>query len=182
MTNIFLISDTHFGHGGVCKFLCDDGSKMRPWNDVNVMDEEMVELWNQTVRKNDKVYHLGDVVIPKKSLKILGLLNGRKILIRGNHDIYKLKDYSEYFDDIRGSHKLDNFILSHIPIHVDSIARWAVGNIHGHLHYRRVMMQKDGATVIDPRYFCVSVEHTEYKPISFETVQKLIEEQQNVHV
>jgi len=33
MSNTFIISDTHFGHAGVCRFLCEDGSKLRPWDD-----------------------------------------------------------------------------------------------------------------------------------------------------
>ena len=65
MANIFIISDTHFGHLGMCKFLRKDGSKVRPFDDINVMDECMVENWNKTVKPKDKIYHLGDVVINK---------------------------------------------------------------------------------------------------------------------
>ena len=42
----------------------------------------MVKRWNETVRPNDKVYHLGDVVINRKALKTLGRLNGEKVLIK----------------------------------------------------------------------------------------------------
>jgi calcineurin-like phosphoesterase family protein len=55
MADIFLVSDTHFGHAGVCKFLCDDGSKLRPWTDPTEMDEEMVKRWNETVRPTSTV-------------------------------------------------------------------------------------------------------------------------------
>ncbi len=62
MPSVFLVSDTHFGHAGVCKFTESDGvTKIRPWTDPQEMDEEMVKRWNETVRPNDKVYHLGDV-------------------------------------------------------------------------------------------------------------------------
>jgi calcineurin-like phosphoesterase family protein len=71
MPAVFLVSDTHFGHAGVCRFLRDDGTKLRPWDNPEEMDEEMVKRWNETVRPNDKVYHLGDVVINRKSLQIL---------------------------------------------------------------------------------------------------------------
>ena len=62
-------------------------------NDPNEMDEEMIKRWNETVRPNDKVYHLGDVVINRKALTTLSRLNGDKVLIRGNHDIFKLEEY-----------------------------------------------------------------------------------------
>ena len=169
MTKTFLISDTHFGHTNVCKFTRDDGSKLRPWDDVDKMDEELIQNWNDVVKPCDKVYHLGDVAIPRRGLKCLESLNGRKILIRGNHDIFRLSDYSKYFDDIRGCHYLDGNILTHIPVHEDNLKRYKV-NIHGHLHYRRI--EKDGE--IDPRYFCVCVEHTNYKPIDWEYVRDLI--------
>lgn len=181
--NIFLISDTHWGHRGVTEFLNDDGTKLRPWDNVEEMDEALVENWNKVVRPKDKVYHLGDVVINRKALKIMERLNGEKVLIRGNHDIFRLEEYTPYFYDIRGSHKLDNFILSHIPIHENSVARWCGGNIHGHLHNERVrrrMMEYGNCvgTEVDPRYYCVSVEQINYTPIAFEDLKILIKEQQ----
>jgi len=41
MPSVFLVSDTHFGHTGVCRFTRDDGSKLRPWDDPDEMDEAM---------------------------------------------------------------------------------------------------------------------------------------------
>lgn len=177
MPSVFLVSDTHFGHAGVCRFLCDDGvTKIRPWTDPAEMDEEMVKRWNETVGKNDKVYHLGDVVINRKALSIMPRLNGDKVLIKGNHDIFKLEDYTRHFRDIRGYHVMNNMILSHIPLHPESQGRFRA-NIHGHLHQRRVM--KDG--VIDPFYFNVSVEQIDFRPILFEEVLKRIQEQGEQH-
>lgn len=176
MPAVFLVSDTHFGHTGVCHFTNKDGSKMRPWTDPDEMDEEMVKRWNETVRPNDKVYHLGDVVINRKALKIMHRLNGDKVLIRGNHDIFRDEEYREHFRELRAYHVMNGMILSHIPIHTESLGRFGV-NIHGHLHANRVMMEpigKYGIHVIDPRYHCVCVEHTDYRPILFEDVIKRI--------
>jgi len=87
MPATFLTSDTHFGHAGVCRFLRNDGvTKLRPWDSPEEMDEEMVKRWNERVRPNDKVYHLGDVVINRRALDIMSRLNGDKVLIRGNHE------------------------------------------------------------------------------------------------
>ena len=180
MPSVFLVSDTHFGHAGVCKFMRNDGvTKLRPWDSPEEMDEAMVKAWNETVKPTDKVYHLGDVVINRKALSIMHRLNGDKVLIKGNHDIFKLEDYTKHFRDVRGYHVMNGMILSHIPVHVDSLGRFGV-NIHGHLHSNRVMMQpagKYGVPVVDPRYQCVCVEQTDFRPILFEDlIQKIKDE------
>ena len=179
MPSVFLTSDTHFGHLGVCKFTKSDGvTKLRPWDTPEEMDEEMVKRWNEVVKPNDKVYHLGDVVINRRALKTLHRLNGDKVLIKGNHDIFKLTDYTEHFRDIRGYHVMNGMILSHIPMHEESLGRFGV-NIHGHLHANRVMRIKHkGATPeVDVRYHCVCVEQTDFTPILFEDVIKRIKEE-----
>jgi calcineurin-like phosphoesterase family protein len=165
---VYLISDTHFGQENICSFLKDDGSKVRPWDNVKDMDEALIQNWNDIVKPEDKIYHLGDVVFHKKDLVILEKLNGHKVLIRGNHDIFDLKEYAKYFKDIRGSHKLDKYLLSHIPIHPDSLARWCGGNIHGHLHSNKIM---------DNRYLNVCVEWTDFKPILLEEAFYRLEKQ-----
>lgn len=171
MPSVFLVSDTHFGHAGVCRFMRNDGvTKLRPFEDPAEMDEFMVKAWNERVGKNDKVYHLGDVVINRKALGIMRRLNGDKVLIRGNHDIFRDDEYRQHFRELRAYHVMNGMILSHIPIHEESLGRFGV-NIHGHLHANRVM--KDGD--IDPRYHCVCVETTDFAPILFEDVIKRIE-------
>lgn len=179
MPSVFLTSDTHFGHAGVCRFLRDDGTKLRPWDTPEEMDEEMVKRWNDTVRPGDKVYHLGDVVINRKALHIMHRLNGDKVLIKGNHDIFRLEEYTPFFRDIRGSHVMDGLIMTHIPIHPDNLYRFGC-NIHGHLHSNRIMARGFGGKpldVVDPRYFSVCVELTDFRPMLFEDVKKSIIEQ-----
>lgn len=177
MSNRFVISDTHFGHtNSWAKFKLADGSPMRPFSSNEEMDEAMVERWNAKVHPNDTVYHLGDVVINKKSLHHVGRLNGKLRLIRGNHDIFKDQDYRDVgFEQIHGVKVfVDKFILSHIPLHPDSVTNRFRSCIHGHLHGNRVLLP-DGT--IDPRYYCVSVEHTNYEPISFEEVEQRLQDQ-----
>jgi len=184
MPATFLVSDTHFGHVGVCRFTHpDDPSvKLRPWDTPEEMDEEMIRRWNDRVRPNDKVYHLGDVVINRKALPTLARLNGDKVLIRGNHDIFRDTEYREYFRELRAYHVLNGMILSHIPVHEASIGRFGT-NIHGHLHATRVKravgVDETGAVVYgtepDVRYHCVCVEQTDFAPILLEDVYKRIE-------
>lgn len=172
MPETFFISDTHFGHANIIQFLNDDGGRIRPFDTIEDMDERMVTLWNERVRSQDRIYHLGDVVMNRRCLKILDRLNGKKVLIKGNHDIFPLKDYLPYFEDIRAykvfsAHSL---ICSHIPVHTCQLeGRWVL-NAHGHLHQKMVMMgnasQADVATAKDPRYRNVCVEHTNYAPVT----------------
>ena len=178
MPSVFLVSDTHFGHTGVCRFVRNDGvTKLRPWDSAEEMDEFMVKAWNERVRPTDKVYHLGDVVINRKALGIMRRLNGDKVLIRGNHDIFKDTDYREHFRELRAYHVMNGMILSHIPIHSESLGRFGV-NIHGHLHANRVMLPGFNGKItdiVDVRYHCVCVEQTDFAPILFEDVVKRIE-------
>lgn len=178
--NVFLVSDTHFGHKGVCNFLRRDGvTKLRPWNDPDEMDEELVSRWNAKVKPNDFVYHLGDVVINRKALKTLSRLNGIKTLIKGNHDIFKIHEYTEYFKDVRSCHPLMNqYILTHIPLHPGSLGRWGM-NIHGHLH-ADVVLDENGQP--DQRYLCVCVEHTDFAPIELSELNDLIKKQHNWNI
>lgn len=186
MPSVFLYSDPHFGHAGVCRFLKEDGTKLRPWDNPEDMDEHLVKAYNEKVKLTDKVYFLGDVVINRRALSTLSRLNGDKILIRGNHDIFRDDEYRKYFREIRAYHVMNGLILSHIPIHSDSMGRFGA-NIHGHLHANRVR-KATGVNVttgevlygeeIDPRYYCVCVEQTpNFAPILFEDVMKKISEQ-----
>lgn len=180
MPATWLISDTHFGHEKTCTvFKREDGSPLRPFASAEEMDEAMIARWNERVRPKDKVYHLGDVVINRRYLDVLGRLNGDKVLIKGNHDIFKLEDYTPYFRDIRGYHVMNGCIMSHIPVHPDSLARFGC-NIHGHLHANRVMWEdpfEAFESKIDPRYLNVSVEQIDFAPILLEDAFKRIVEQ-----
>jgi calcineurin-like phosphoesterase family protein len=159
----FVTSDTHFGHKNILTFTDDEGKLTREFDSVEEMDEHMVDNWNRIVRPVDKVYHLGDVAIQKKSISIVERLNGKKILIKGNHDIFSLKEYAKYFKDVRAYRMFpgEGFILSHIPIHPRQLqGRWRY-NIHGHLHQNLVG---------DERYINVCVEQTDYEPVDLEHI------------
>lgn len=163
MSKTFLISDTHFGHSNILTFKRQDGSPLRDFQNIYYHDEYLIEQWNSIVNVEDKVYHLGDIGFKNFTAlsTILSRLNGTKVLIKGNHDNFKLSQYQQYFKDVRASHTLDKFILTHIPIHPDSVGRWKA-NIHGHLHANKLN---------DNRYINVSCEQIGYKPIDFEEIR-----------
>ncbi len=68
-------------------------------------------------------------------------------------------------------------VLSHIPLHPESLARWGA-NVHGHLHTNNVMKHDvknpSKPMIIDDRYICVCMEQINYTPISLEDVKKKI--------
>lgn len=169
MSNRFWYSDPHFGHEKILTFLKNDGTPLRNFSCVEEMDEYMVDQWNKTVSKNDTVNLAGDITIQKRNLPILNRLNGRKILIMGNHDNHKIKNLVPYFADIRAIDRKNHpsgirTVTTHVPIHTGSIGRWGT-NIHGHTHAH---------SLEDPRYFCVCVEQLNYKPIEFtEMIEKI---------
>lgn len=166
MSKTFLISDTHFGHSNILTFKNQDGSLLRPnFRCIAEHDEILIDNWNSVVSSQDKVYHLGDVGFNNwtKLSYVLQRLNGTKVLIKGNHDNHKASQYLQYFKDIRAGHVLDKMLLTHIPIHPDSLARWKL-NIHGHMH---------GNKLPDKRYLNISVEQINYTPIDFEEIRSL---------
>jgi calcineurin-like phosphoesterase family protein len=140
-----------------------DGTKTRPWDNAKEADEYMIEQYNNMVRPNDKVYFLGDVGFRKNDVdKVLSKLNGTKVLIKGNHDKFKLNWYMLFFKDVRGCHNLDNYLLTHIPVHPSSKARFK-RNLHGHIHANKIIPE-------DPWYRNCCVEVNEYKPIPFDLI------------
>ena len=188
MSERYVISDTHFGHtNAVEKFKRADGSPLRDFESVEACDEFMIEQWNKKVHPKSTVYHLGDVVINAKHLHLVKQLNGRKILIRGNHDIFRDDDYREVgFEQIHGVRVfVDKFILSHIPLHPDCVSGRFRVNVHGHLHANQIMRNVTKYTASngvpftmdepDPRYLCVCVEQTEFTPLHFDEVESIIQ-------
>lgn len=170
MRKTFVISDTHFNHHNILNFLREDNTPLRVFDDSEHMDEYMIEQWNSVVQDGDRVYHLGDLTFSKTALReIMPRLNGDKVLVKGNHDMFKAKDYLKYFDDVRSYiiRPKVGLILSHYPIHPGSLKNeWL--NVHGHLHYHRVLKGDDE----DFRYVNVSVEQPwmMYTPIDMEAL------------
>ena len=177
MRNIFIIADLHFGDCDMVTILDGNKEPIRPFKSIEEHDAALIQNWNKVVtHPSDKVYVLGDVAQRPKDIENFGKLNGKKILIKGNHDIYGVEKYYKYFKDIRGTHRLDNGILmSHIPVHPDTFGKAHKVNVHGHIHHKKVhMLDGDEFSVPDPRYFCVSCEQVNYTPVELSTIESLL--------
>lgn len=172
MSNIFVISDTHFGHEKCLTFKDKKGELIRPeFSCVEEMDETIIDNWNKTVKPEDKVYHLGDFSFGGKHniKKYSERLNGHKRLILGNHD-YEAKDYVNHFEKVMSWRHLGKFdmpvYLCHFPLRSEAYDyrddRRGI-NIHGHLHEK----QLNGNP---PTHVNVCVEQIRYTPITIEEI------------
>lgn len=135
----YYISDTHFGHANVMRYDNRLNHNGRHFNDVKEMDAELIKNWNSVVTNNDTVFILGDFSWYKeeKTLQILDMLNGKKVLIKGNHDrvspkiarkFEKICDYLEVRDS---GYKV---VLSHYPMPFwNGQFRGAI-HLYGHVH------------------------------------------------
>ena len=117
MVNKFLTGDTHFGHANIIKYT------NRPFKSVSDMNYTLIRNWNQLVKPDDIIYHLGDFAFYSKidAKKLLSKLNGFKILILGNHDksIEFMKNLG--FDEVHKSLHIDNFFLNHVPVKLKGV-------------------------------------------------------------
>lgn len=165
MSRTWVYSDPHFYHRNICTFTNYDGTPVRPWDDAGKMTEDMIGWYNELVDDRDRVYILGDVAFSNANMqRSVGRLKGRKVLVPGNHDPNKMRQYFNLFDDVRGYVVKKGFIMSHIPIHPQSMGRWQL-NIHGHLHGNSVKAYAGpDLEYEDLRYYCACVEQTNFRP------------------
>lgn len=163
----WVYSDPHFYQKNIVTFTNYDGSKLRPWDDAETMTEEMIEWYNDCVNDEDRVYILGDVAFTAAHMeRAVSRMKGRKVLVPGNHEPTKMRKYFDLFDDVRGYVVKKGFIMSHIPIHEQSLGRWGL-NIHGHLHNNQVEdpdYPEHSSSKYDSRYYCACVERTNFRP------------------
>jgi calcineurin-like phosphoesterase family protein len=158
--NIFVISDTHFGHSKFLTFKDVNDELIRKFSSVEEMDETMIENWNKVVKDKDIVYHCGDVYM-NDGHKNLARLKGRKRLVVGNHDNLKSEHLHKHFEKIMmwRVFKEHNCVLTHVPIHDSALHIKVDYNIHGHIH-EKLSPTND--------HINVCVEHHNYTPINLE--------------
>jgi calcineurin-like phosphoesterase family protein len=162
----WLGSDHHFFHEKPnTEFKRSDGiTFIRPFGSADVMNREIIRRHNEVVKPDDIFWCLGDFCMGDraKNLYITRELNGRKFLIKGNHDSASAQLYLDNgFEDVLGVKEFSDMILSHVPLHPLSLGRFHK-NLHGHLH---------DSYYNDPNYLCVSLEHTGFYPISYDEVK-----------
>ena len=156
MSVVRFYSDPHFSHKSMAQH--------RKFQDEYYHDEYIIDQWNRTVKsKKDLTYILGDITMENSFWYYqLDRLNGRKIVVLGNHDMPKdTPELLKYVEKVAGAIDYKGFLLTHVPIH-ESELQFCRGNIHGHTHER---------LIDNPKYFNVSAEAIDYRP---KTIDELL--------
>ena len=135
----YFISDPHFFHENVIRF------DKRPFASVEEMNAKMRDWWNNTISEKDRIYILGDFIwLPPSDpeyIKFTKSLNGKKVLIKGNHDnVEKFSsELKNCFEDIQNRKEIKlnkkRIIMDHYPLMMyrhDTDAN--VFHFHGHTH------------------------------------------------
>ena len=165
---IYFTSDLHLGHAAIIHM------QNRPFESVEEMNEKLIENFNQTIHQGDTVYILGDIAFRVKmetANEMISKLNGRKILINGNHDKkYDPSLFVNVTDYMTSSFNGRPFVLMHYPmLSWPHKSRGAI-QLHGHIHARMDYNMKNreaGGLRYD-----VGVDANDYKPVS---VNQIIE-------
>lgn len=156
-------SDTHFSHVNIIKY------SHRPYVDTEHMNAELINNWNQVVKPDDLVYHLGDVAFGDKNKipSLVSRLNGHKVLIFGNHDLKHGRLMSQIVDaGFEAIHeelyvKIDghDVYMRHIPDMEFIPSEKATYHLCGHVH--------DSWTRTGP-ILNVGVDVRNYRPVSLQ--------------
>ena len=165
---IYFTSDLHLGHENIIRLT------NRPFDSVEDMNNKLIHNYNSIVHKNDLVYILGDLtykVSVDKSNKLIQQLKGRKVLIRGNHD---LKYDSHLFEDILDYKEFSQdkvkYVLMHYPL-----MSWNGSHsgrsihLHGHIHSQDLYNLKNRHDFV--LRYDVGVDANDYFPVSLSYIK-----------
>lgn len=133
---ILFATDLHLGHENIHKFRCKSKGFFRDFSDEKEHREWIESEICPRLTKRTILYLLGDICISDGSVDYIKKWPGKRILIKGNHDIESTKRLMEAFDEIFGLHKYKNMWLSHAPVHPNEIR--GRPNLHGHVHYATI--------------------------------------------
>jgi calcineurin-like phosphoesterase family protein len=142
----YFISDLHLFHEKCIGF------DRRPFENVELMHEDIVKNWNEKVTNGDTVYILGDISMRGTNIELIKLvstLKGHKVLIKGNHDQIKDYRYQQLFQEIVDYKEIQTVlprendptrkesigvVLSHYPILMWNNQHRGTIHLYGHVH------------------------------------------------
>ena len=141
----YITADTHFGHTNINLYEPSRVVKAQI-EGYDTFDEYMIDTWNDTVRDNDEVLHLGDFAF-KDNYKIAEKLKGNITLLIGNHD---KKEHIAFYKKL-GWKIIDKIILD-IP--------------NAHLIQNKLKKEFSKEELSDPLLACLVCD-TNYKRVMF---------------
>lgn len=174
---IFFTSDTHFNQERTFKY----SMRGMYFRDLQAMNEEMVRRWNETVKPEDTVYHLGDF----GDFNFLEKLNGRIVLLWGNYERDKINVPTAEqvallcdFETGKSLHyhpskdeDFKEFKMVHEPSHVgDFHGFYLFGHIHEKQKVKKRYVPNGEFPNRDVYGLNVGVDCHNFTPVSMETV------------
>lgn len=191
----FFTADWHLGHE---KSLEHD---KRPFKNLGHMHHVLVNNYNSIITKDDICYFLGDIGWKPAITEVISKLNGKKILVLGNHDPSKTSLYNAGFDLLLNGAMLtlgkSIITMSHCPLrgilredttgmkgtiptdnwHGESrhsqfsFPDFGQFHLHGHIHSRK---DNPRSVKIQDRQYDVGVVGNNYRPVSMSTIESWI--------
>ena len=178
MSKHYFIADCHYGHSNIHLKFRKEFSSQEEHNETihqNIM---------ATGNKQDCLWLLGDIVFKESEFWRISEYAKKfqqVYLVLGNHDLASLPRYALQHKNV-GVYGVQNrwgLWMSHVPIPDYELYR---GNsIHGHMHDKVVQdlslldhcSDYTDQDITDTRYFCVSCEQVDYKPISLDNIKEI---------
>lgn len=165
---IYFTSDLHLGHNAAIR-MCE-----RPFANIDEMNRTLIANINARVKKHDTLYILGDVAhrTPVEEVnQMIAKINGKKILIRGNHDKeYDPALFDGIYDFLEVNFDGHSISLMHYPMVEWPKSRHGSLHLHGHQHNKPEYNQEQKAQGIF-RYD-VGVDANYYCPVSLNEILK----------
>jgi calcineurin-like phosphoesterase family protein len=165
---VWFTSDHHFGHANVIKYT------NRPFSSVEEMDDELIRRWNERIKINDVVYHLGDFSLLsfKYVYEYLDRLNGHIFLVPGGHDErwIRHKESSDFVTHLLPAlvtikHNGFPIVLCHYPMLTWDRSHYGSLHLHGHSH---------GNIPIEGNRMDVGVDTNEFYPYNLEEILEIL--------
>lgn len=170
---IFYTSDLHLGHRNCLIF------DQRPFSSIEEMKDELIRKWNTKVTSEDTVYILGDIAYGPSVEEVstfVKCLNGKKILIQGNHDFCYVNGTKkvEGFDEIHPLYQVRDedqwVILCHYPMAAWNYSHRGSIHLYGHVHLNEKALQEHSVLANIQNAYNVGCMNWNYEPVTLREI------------
>jgi calcineurin-like phosphoesterase family protein len=201
--NIWITSDTHFGHAGIVRgtthwrILDADGNKIVPldavrdFDTVEEMNEMMISNINDCVGEHDTLFHMGDWSFGgfENISEFRYRINCKNIhFIIGNHDhhiesnkenIRRFFASVNSYNEVNVAHKSGNLklVLCHYPIVSWNNMRKNSYMIHGHQHLKGDQRFGNGK-----RMDVGMCGHPEFRPYNLDEIVEILRNSESYEI
>lgn len=153
-------ADEHYGHEKIIDYC------KRPFVNVDVMNEVLVQMHNERVGTNDVTVHFGDFgwfKSAREALEWSKRLHGNHIFIKGSHDHWMPNTYKHMWrKEINGQY----IVGCHYALRTWDRAHHGSWNLYGHSH---------GTLPPIGKQWDVGVDNNQFAPVSFDQLKVIME-------